>query len=54
MRKNNRCSVSGCNEEHYITYYTYPVCLKHWNKHCNATMLKKLLKIKENTIKGVL
>ena len=44
-KKNNRCSINGCTENHYITYYTYPICKKHWKRHCDNPFLKKSLKI---------
>ena len=53
-KKNNKCSVKGCNGEHYITYYSYPICKKHFFKHCEQPFLKKHLNIpqnNENTLK---
>jgi len=45
-KKNNKCSINGCNNKTELTYYTYPICYKHWAMYCNGTYnLKKALKL---------
>jgi len=49
-KKNNKCSINGCNNLSTIVYYTYPICYKHWEMYCKGTFnLKKHFNIPEPT-----
>lgn len=30
-----QCAVHGCRSEQVMTYYWNPVCLYHWERHCD-------------------
>jgi len=49
-KKNNKCSINGCNNLSTMVYYTYPICYKHWSMYCKGTFnLKKHFNIPEPT-----
>ena len=47
-----KCKIPKCKEKAYLIYYNHPICLKHWQKHCEGRLnLKTMLRIKEKPIK---
>lgn len=41
------CNVKGCKGGIYLLFYGFPICEKHWGRHCDKSFLKREFKIKE-------